>query len=203
MKWVLPISAALLILAGIAIIVLKVVYGKPKKWVVRFLRLQRIDGRDEFVHVESMEMWNNGKRIFAKQGTTHPVYSTNQSGFPMDWTQANDADAIRYKEAKGTVAHTDPTKDAYIELDFGADQQVDTIRLVHRQSFQPWNKDRIKGTRFTARDEKGTVVLSHDIQDPRFTILTFVFPGTEPVGSTNWDAADKNSMATQNLTWDP
>lgn len=174
---------------------------KKKKWLIRYLRLQRMDGRDDFVHVESMELWNNGKRIYARSGETSPFYSLNLTDQAMDWTKANDDNPIRHKEAKGTIAHTDPTKDAYIELDFGEDQEADTIRLVHRQSFQPWNKDRIKGTRFTARNSKGDVVLSHDIKDARFTILTFTYPDGVK-GSTDWTAADLKTMLDQNAMWE-
>lgn len=175
--------------------------AKKKKWMVRYLRIQRVDGRDEFVHVESIELWNDGKRIYAKNGKVYPEYTTNKTTQLVDWTMANDDNPVRYLEAKGTFAHTDPTKDAYIELDFGEDVEADTLRLIFRQSFLDWNKSRIKGTRFTAKNSNGDVVLTHDITDARFTILTFTYPDGF-AGTTNWSMGDIKAMVEQNVVWD-
>lgn len=141
----------------------------PTKWKIRYLKLARTDGADEFVQIEKMAIFNNGTRIKATNGVVSPPYPDPKAG---TWDLAENGTGI---------THTDHSPNAYIEFDFGADQDVDKVQLIQRQATDAWNATRTKGVTFTASDTNKQIVFSYVI-DVAYTFeLNFTYPDKQPV----------------------
>lgn len=141
------------------------------KWKIRYLKLQRTNKVDEYVQVERMFLYNEGQRLEVSAGIVSPPYGDPNYG---TWEEA--------AKGKGTgLTHTDPSKDAFIQFDFGSDRGADRVQLVQRQDTKDWNGPRTSGVTFTALNAAGQTVFTHTIDRSYTFELNFRFPSTIPV----------------------
>lgn len=149
---------------------------------IRFLRLTRADGRDNYMHVHRLNAYDLSQRHIAITGT---VYPQHDNGI-YDWDLANNEND---SPSENNFAHTDPSKDAIIQLDFGSSGvSCNYFVVVHRGGYD----DRMIGTRFEALNIYGRVVLSYEFTDTTFRRALFTFPSNTPevfVGVSPIDSA--------------
>ena len=123
--------------------------------MMRYVRVERIDNRQDHVSLYLLEAFDdNGARIVAATGIANPplpVYGSNPPVIDADhtWDKASDGDPT-------THAATAMVTDGYIELDFGRDVFVRTMRVLHYNQYA----SRIPGTQLrTMRSDRSTSFL--------------------------------------------
>lgn len=136
------------------------------KWVVRYLRLQRVDNSLEHVQVNEMALYDGSVRIFALSGRTFPMYNVPHDRFGP-WIFANDANST-------TTAMTDRNPEAFIELDFGDNRSCDRIRVVILTDDNP--ERHTTGLLLTASDDNRKIIVSFLIDKPHTTQVEFRHP---------------------------
>lgn len=148
---------------------------KKEGWKIRYLKMTHITGSD-YLNPCSLEMWYKRGRVYAIDGVMDPYYA---SGDRTPWTYANDDNETT------TWIHAAPSTAAYITFDFGGDRVVDRIRLVYRTGFPT----RVAGTRLTATDEAGNVILQLDNTSGTTLEIAAIYPSPAALISTsvsNW-----------------
>jgi hypothetical protein len=132
----------------------------------RYIRLQRTDGKDEAINLTEIEVYNQlGQKITT--GITpslNPQYgSADVFGpqFLIDGKSAIDTN----------VAHTTASKDAYVQLDLGADIMISKIIIKNRLNCC---KERIIGTSLILQNNSITEIYRKAI-DKQQDEYTFTF----------------------------
>lgn len=136
---------------------------------IRYLRLVRSDGKDIYTHVHRLNAYALNKRHTAVNGRVEPQHHH------FGWQLADNEDDVQHEH---NFAHTEPSKNATIELDFGeAGVNCRYFVVVHRSGYD----DRMIGTRFEAVNVHNQVVFSYDFKDTSIRRALFEFPSRTPV----------------------
>jgi len=135
---------------------------------VRHLRVERADGRDEFINIARINAYYKNKIHTATNGITFPPYP------PFDWRNANNEDNLSF-------AHTQASSHAHVQLDFGMNGvPVDKIHIAFRQENTDWNTQRRIGTRLVVQDWQGKILFSYKFDHSSLNESVFVYPKQVP-----------------------
>lgn len=139
---------------------------------VRYIRIERADGRDEFINVARINAYYKNKKYTAIDGITSPPFP------PFDWRNANN-------EENRSFAHTQASSQAHVQLDFGMNGvPVDKIHIAFRNENTDWNAQRRIGTRLIVQDWQGKGLFSYTFDHSSLNESVFVYPNQVPSHSS-------------------
>lgn len=127
----------------------------------RYVQLKRSDGKDESINILEIEVYNKNGKI--TQGITPSIYP--QHGEVKYFGPQYLIDGLspsKFPNNDWKLPHTTASKDAFMELDLGSEQEIDRVVIKNRQDCC---KDRMVGTELQILDSNAAVKYSFKIQE--------------------------------------